>query len=78
VNVDLTNVSLKGANLKGVDLTREDLSGANIEEAKFTDSDTQKTQITVEQILKAKNWDKAHYSPEFWEKLQAYLTQENS
>jgi uncharacterized protein YjbI with pentapeptide repeats len=69
----LVLAELKNANLKGADLIEADLRYADLENADFNDSDIQKTQITVEQILKAQNWDKARYSPEFEKKLQQYL-----
>ena len=73
----LTATILIEADFRGANLTRADLSDANIEAANFKDSQTQKTQITVEQILKAKNWDKAHYNSDFWEQLKPYLTTQN-
>jgi uncharacterized protein YjbI with pentapeptide repeats len=73
----LTATILIEADFRGANLTRADLSDADIEAANFKDSQTQKTQITVEQILKAKNWDKAHYNSDFWEQLKPYLTTQN-
>jgi uncharacterized protein YjbI with pentapeptide repeats len=77
---NLKNARLKNASLLGADLTEADLSGADIENTNFCDHDPYhddcRTKITVDQILKAKNWDKAHYSPEFEKKLQLYLFSE--
>jgi len=73
----LTKANLTLAELKGADLTGADLSHTDIEDADFTNSDEYQTKITVEQILKAKNWDKAKYNPDFWEQLQPYLTTQN-
>jgi uncharacterized protein YjbI with pentapeptide repeats len=76
IQAKLVKSTLIKAILVGADFTGADLSDADIEDADFTDSYIYQTQITVEQILKAKNWDKAHYSPDFETKLQLYLFSE--
>ncbi|MEB3193173.1 MAG: pentapeptide repeat-containing protein [Snowella sp.] len=85
---DFTDANLTNADLSNANFTDANLTNADIENTKIFNSESYflrlgkylkiELQITVEQILKAKNWDKAHYNPEFWEKMKPYLTQENS
>ncbi len=80
---DFTDANLKGADLSDAIFTGANLTNANIENAKFLNSEIyyfisgkrvkKENQITVEQILKAKNWDKAEYNSDVEEKLQKYL-----
>ncbi len=57
-NLEFTNLS--GANLNSTDLDGANLQGANLEGARS---------LTVTQIKAAKNWEKAHYSPDFRQQL---------
>lgn len=69
------NALLGSTDFTGSHLLQADFTGADISDAKFIDDNQSdlKTKITVEQILKAKNWDKAKYNPNIEEQLQAYL-----
>ncbi|MGB7378282.1 MAG: pentapeptide repeat-containing protein, partial [Rivularia sp. (in: cyanobacteria)] len=79
-NADLRNTDLSGADLSNTDLSGADLryaklrgaklSGADLNGVKFWDKAWGETRnITPKQIKKAKNWDKAIYSPEFRKQL---------
>ncbi len=57
---DLTGADLRGADLTGADLTGADLTGANLMEVI----------CDPEQIFKALNWDKAHFSEGVKENLE--------
>ena len=63
-NANLSNANLSGTNLKDADLKDADLSGA-----KFYKKPSEAKNITPEQIQKAKNCEKAIYSPEFRKEL---------
>ncbi|MHC5821849.1 MAG: pentapeptide repeat-containing protein [Nostoc sp.] len=84
---DLTNAILTGANLRDADLTNAFLTGANLRETDFRDADLSNTDIkdanfsgaknlTIAQVKQAKNWKKAHYSPEFCKQLGLPLEQQ--
>jgi Pentapeptide repeats (8 copies) len=67
---DLSGANLSGANLRfadlsGANLSAVNLSGANLEGVDFTGAN----HITVTQIKAARQWQEAHYDPEFHNKL---------
>ena len=76
--VDLTGANLTGANLTGVRniadaiLTKTDLQDTIFYDGKSAYSRTNRLP-TLEQIITAKNWGYAIYTPDFEEKLQQYL-----
>lgn len=72
--------NLSSSDLRGADLTNAILTGANLRETNFRDADLSNTDIkdanfsgaknlTIAQVKQAKNWKKAHYSPEFCKQL---------
>ncbi len=66
----LIEANLSRADLKDANLSRADLSSANLSRAEFWGKYGVEAQnITPSQIKKAKNWEKAKYSPEFRKKL---------
>ena len=58
---NLACAHLKDANLKAANLYEARLHGADLTGANFSSAEG----ITVEQVKRAKNWDKARYSPDF-------------
>ncbi len=77
---DLINADLSDANLRGADLINADLSDANLSSTQLEYADLNGTKfwdkkfgeaknITPRQIKKAKNWEKATYSPRLRKKL---------
>lgn len=56
----LKNASLIGCSLNNTNFTKADISGADFRNVK---------DLTVEQIIEAKNWKEAHYNLEFLERL---------
>lgn len=80
VGANLQNTNLGNTNLIGTSLQNANLKGANFKDAEFgcikdshvrylcTDFRRAKN-LTPEQIKQAKNWQSAHYSPEFRAKL---------
>lgn len=80
VGANLQNSKLKGANLIGTNFQNANLQGANLQAAQFgcienshvrnlcTDFRGAKN-LNPEQVKKAKNWQSAHYDPEFRAKL---------
>ena len=74
-NTKLDRAKLNGADLSGARLNGADFSGADLFNAKFNGTDLFDTDfqtaigLKVEQVKKAKNWDKAKYSPEFNQQL---------
>ncbi len=80
VGANLQNTNLQSTNMIGTNLQNANLKGANLKNAEFgciEDShvrnlctDFRRTKnLTPEQIKQAKNWQSAHYSPEFQAKL---------
>lgn len=75
IATDLSGVDLRSANLTGVNLSSADLGGAKLRDADLTDTILwnqklgEAINLNPEQIKKAKNWEKAIYSPEFRKKL---------
>lgn len=75
----LQNAILKGANLRGAsfaegaDLSNTDIKDADIKDAHFEAMENYKGAeefgLTIAQVKSAKNWEQAHYSPEFRQKL---------
>lgn len=75
----LQNAILKGTNLRGAyftegaDLSNTDIKDADIKDAHFEAMENYKGAeeygLTIAQVKSAKNWEKAHYSPEFRQKL---------
>ena len=71
----LTGANLSNANLTAASLSLTSLNDANLNNTylwytKFCNQEFGETRnITPEQIKKAKNWEKAVYSPEFRKKL---------
>ncbi|MEE8431093.1 MAG: pentapeptide repeat-containing protein [Candidatus Desulfatibia sp.] len=68
--VRLREATLGGANLRGVDLSGADLTGADLTGADLAGADLTKVICDPEQIFKARNWDKAHFSEGVKEKLK--------
>ena len=56
----LKNASMFGCSLYTTNFAKADISGADFRNVK---------DLTVEQIIEAKNWKEAHYNPEFLERL---------
>lgn len=75
IATNLSGVDLRHANLSGVDLRSADLSGAKLFNANLSDTMLwdkklgEAINLNPEQIKKAKNWEKAIYSPRFRKKL---------
>lgn len=80
INANLTDADLREASLIGARFAGKldsingyssaKLKNADLHEADITNANfVGVTDITVEQIMRAKNWDKAHYAPEFRKKL---------
>lgn len=59
-NADLTGANLSGANLKNVNFKGTTLQGADLRDA---------TNLTVEQVKSASNWQRAQFDPEIRGKL---------
>jgi uncharacterized protein YjbI with pentapeptide repeats len=68
-SANLTGADLLKANLSGVNLQRANLIGANLTDANLEGADLRGALFDIEQIKRAKNWDKAIYDPEVREKL---------
>lgn len=74
---DLREADLQNANLRGADLRKADLEGADLEGADLDGADLDGANLykvghlTKEQVLKAKNWEKAIYSVDFSKDLEA-------
>lgn len=80
VGANLQNTNLQNTNLIGTNLQNANLKGANFKNAEFgciqdshvrnlcTDFRRAKN-LTPKQVKQAKNWQSAHYSPEFRAKL---------
>jgi uncharacterized protein YjbI with pentapeptide repeats len=79
-NANLSNANLRGADLRGAIFNNANLSGADLSEADFRDIEftppdhfdpgKKKTiGLTLEQIRKAKNWNKALYDEDFRKQL---------
>ncbi|QIR40235.1 pentapeptide repeat-containing protein [Tolypothrix sp. PCC 7910] len=72
-NAQLQEADLSGADFRGADLWRANLSGANIENAIFVGAKN----LNINQIQKAKNWQKAKYSKDFAPELgELFLREE--
>jgi len=67
---NLSDAILEGDNLQGVDLTLANLQGANLSAANLKGTDLIHVKdVSPDQIKAAKNWQQAHYSPEFRKQL---------
>lgn len=66
---NLNDANLNGARLVGANLIDTNFSGANLTGTIFWNKKYEAMNITPEQIKKAKNWEKAIYSPEFRKEL---------
>ena len=71
IHANLSGVDLRSANLSGVDLRSANLSGAKLGNADLSNAILwdkklgEAINLTPEQLKKAKNWEKAIYSPKF-------------
>ena len=81
VNVDLTNVSLRGANLAGAkfdftNFTGTILTETDIKDTIFYDDKAPPKSYkppTPQQIITAKNWERAIYHPDFFKDVEKFL-----
>ncbi|GEM_PF-4554289 len=69
IKANLKFTTLIKANLSEANLIKADLTGANLTDANLEGADLRGAIFDVEQIKKAKNWDKAIYDPEVAKKL---------
>jgi uncharacterized protein YjbI with pentapeptide repeats len=67
----LQEAILSGADFRGADLWRANLNEANIEDARFAGA-----KIDINQVKKAKNWEKAIYGKDFAQELGDLLSRE--
>ena len=69
---ELSRANLSYANLTKADFTGADLRKANLSQADITDAifSSNVKNLTLEQIKSAKNWQNAHFTARFWQKLK--------
>lgn len=70
MDANLTGAALMDANLTGANLTGADLTGADLTGADLLGADLTEVICDPEQIFKALNWDKAHFSEGVKENLE--------